>query len=502
MKSFHYYERTAGELAAMNLSSLAERCYTTTDPLNIFEYDYENENGETKKRYAYNEDHNYICYHDNCDLTFDELNKRLEESQKSYLRIMHEEETNDPETMEWREDLIPEELEYVKQLDEEYEKIFSKMAADIVNLQEETTSAAEQYYKYFYSYEYKEADAFAAEKGWNKLWASESEGMNGDTWIIYRDIEDLPKHLQKHAEIAKIAEKNLQQEKLSPARLAYQEYRKQVDAIYKYEVDNNIPENERMTRDLGFGVTDAKSGYDENSIAVRYDEITMTDERKQYEKNLIERVREINLHGYSFLVSAGDPPAVIAEPEEAKKFFTQQEISDIKDIITKQRASHVRRIDGEISALKELFSDMNYCMSNSKTDENLLRIGELLTEKNQLTGQTEDLKLLYIDDGEWYRRVAGFIGDKTEATDINGHILRVGDTIKSEISGMRVVMNDLPEQSHIDNMQAVKVKDFTELDLKDVYTPAFTVSVRSCIDEYNKSLALSQRKNRNNELTL
>jgi hypothetical protein len=55
-------------------------------------------------------------------------------------------------------------------------------------------------YKYFYSGEQdKEADAYQQETGWHKIWASDSQGMNGDTWIVYRNADDLPKFLQNYA---------------------------------------------------------------------------------------------------------------------------------------------------------------------------------------------------------------------------------------------------------------------------------------------------------------
>jgi hypothetical protein len=57
-----------------------------------------------------------------------------------------------------------------------------------------------QFFKYFYSGEQdQEANEFQRKTGWHKIWASESQGMNGDTWILYRSIPDLPKHLQDYA---------------------------------------------------------------------------------------------------------------------------------------------------------------------------------------------------------------------------------------------------------------------------------------------------------------
>lgn len=57
-----------------------------------------------------------------------------------------------------------------------------------------------QFFKFFYSGEQDQAaNEFQKKTGWHKIWASDSQGMNGDTWILYRSIADLPKHLQDYA---------------------------------------------------------------------------------------------------------------------------------------------------------------------------------------------------------------------------------------------------------------------------------------------------------------
>ncbi len=56
------------------------------------------------------------------------------------------------------------------------------------------------FYKMFYAGEqYAEAKEFQRETGWNMLWGSDSQGLNGDTWIVYRDVADLPRYLQDYA---------------------------------------------------------------------------------------------------------------------------------------------------------------------------------------------------------------------------------------------------------------------------------------------------------------
>lgn len=43
----------------------------------------------------------------------------------------------------------------------------------------------------------KEAHDFQKETGWKMVWGSESDGLNGDTYIVYRSIDDVPAPLQK-----------------------------------------------------------------------------------------------------------------------------------------------------------------------------------------------------------------------------------------------------------------------------------------------------------------
>ncbi len=55
-------------------------------------------------------------------------------------------------------------------------------------------------YKMFYAGEQDEAaKAFQQESGWHMIWGSDYQGLNGDTWVVYRTVEDLPKWLQEYA---------------------------------------------------------------------------------------------------------------------------------------------------------------------------------------------------------------------------------------------------------------------------------------------------------------
>ncbi|WP_283606935.1 DUF3991 and toprim domain-containing protein [Faecalispora anaeroviscerum] len=65
----------------------------------------------------------------------------------------------------------------------------------------------QEFYKTFY--DEKAANSFQKETGWTMVWGSDNDGLNGDTWLVYRNISDLPKPLQNIA-------KTLEVQQLSP----------------------------------------------------------------------------------------------------------------------------------------------------------------------------------------------------------------------------------------------------------------------------------------------
>lgn len=57
-----------------------------------------------------------------------------------------------------------------------------------------------EYFKCFYIGEQtQEAYDYQKKTGYHMLWASDSHGMNGDTYVVYRSIDDLPKFLRGYA---------------------------------------------------------------------------------------------------------------------------------------------------------------------------------------------------------------------------------------------------------------------------------------------------------------
>ena len=58
------------------------------------------------------------------------------------------------------------------------------------------------YYKMFYAGsggQDNESVEYQKKTGWNRIWGSDNNGLNGNTWIVYRSVSDLPKWLQDFA---------------------------------------------------------------------------------------------------------------------------------------------------------------------------------------------------------------------------------------------------------------------------------------------------------------
>lgn len=57
-----------------------------------------------------------------------------------------------------------------------------------------------EFFKFFYAGEEDaEAYAFQRETGWHMIFGSDYEGLNGDTWVVFRAVEDLPSWLREYA---------------------------------------------------------------------------------------------------------------------------------------------------------------------------------------------------------------------------------------------------------------------------------------------------------------
>ena len=149
--------------------------------------------------------------------------------------------------------------------------------------------------------------------------------------------------------------------------------------------------------------------------------------------------------------------------------------------------NRVCELTEEIVRLKKHLTENSARMTNADAFDKLEKIGELLSEKNALTGLHEDAAYLYLDDGEWFREVKGFVGDDSGMHDCTGTTLKIGDTVS--LNGYpRLIMQDMPSQKTLLECGCKKIKDCSEMDIQDAFSCAFTVSLRSCLEDYENSL--------------
>ncbi len=148
-------------------------------------------------------------------------------------------------------------------------------------------------------------------------------------------------------------------------------------------------------------------------------------------------------------------------------------------------------LTAEIEKAKQrIMSEQRY-MGNAKKSTELTHIGELVNERNVITGENADVKYFFLDDGEWYYDVVGFVGDDAGRKDINGTDLKIGDTveIKTKSGNLypRLILSIFLQQDELNETEAVKTKDYTDLDIKDTNNAAFTITENSCLERYLKT---------------
>lgn len=150
--------------------------------------------------------------------------------------------------------------------------------------------------------------------------------------------------------------------------------------------------------------------------------------------------------------------------------------------MTPAEEKRVRELTEEIAELKKRLTLKSAAMTNRDTSDELEKIGELLSEKNALTGLDEDATYLYLDDGEWFREVKGFVDEDSGMHDCMGTALKIGDTVS--LNGYpRLVMQDMPSQKTLLECGCKKIKDCSEMDIQDAFSCAFTVSLHSCLED-------------------
>ena len=133
--------------------------------------------------------------------------------------------------------------------------------------------------------------------------------------------------------------------------------------------------------------------------------------------------------------------------------------------MTPAEEKRVHELTEEIAGLKKHLVLKSAVMTNRDTADELEKIGELLSEKNALTGLHEDAVYLYLDDGEWFREVKGFVGDDSGMHDCMGITLKIGDTVS--LNGYpRLIMQDMPSQKTLLECGCKKIRDCSEMDMQ------------------------------------
>lgn len=180
-----------------------------------------------------------------------------------------------------------------------------------------------------------------------------------------------------------------------------------------------------------------------------------------------------------------------------------------KDIAADQTvaADVVSAVDQAIDRLKDLLRQ-NAFDSNAGTFHGLCRIGQLLDMRNRLTGEHRDVEYLFSDDGEFFRHVAGFIGDSAGVVDSQGRPLVVGDIVSADVRDsvyeyMVILSCDgkpmLPSK-WMDDHNAVFLRNFSPEDMRTANkNPRCTVYHGSCLKDYfeARERARVQKKQRN-----
>lgn len=162
--------------------------------------------------------------------------------------------------------------------------------------------------------------------------------------------------------------------------------------------------------------------------------------------------------------------------------------------MTPAEEKRVRELTEEIAELKKHLTLKSAAMTNRDTSDELEKIGELLSEKNALTGLDEDAAYLYLDDGEWFREVKGFVGDDSGMHDCMGTALKIGDTVS--LNGYpRLVMQDMPSQQTILECKSLKIKDCSDMDIRDASACSFNITLRSCLEDYEQSFVKGMEMN-------
>lgn len=188
---------------------------------------------------------------------------------------------------------------------------------------------------------------------------------------------------------------------------------------------------------------------------------------------------------YSLMLKHGDRN-IIEEVLACKRLG-----ADFDEVWTPDKVPALLELCMEIDTAKaELHNQFR--LTNAATFEKLDTLGAMIARKNEISGLTQDIGYLYLDDGEFYRCVAGFIGDESPLVDSNGLRLLIGDTVAypgSAWERMVILGSDgtpMLCQEDILNRGAVKKSACWEPAMRASDCAAFTVTHESCLERSQK----------------
>lgn len=157
---------------------------------------------------------------------------------------------------------------------------------------------------------------------------------------------------------------------------------------------------------------------------------------------------------------------------------------------TMEKIPELLELCQRIADLKAELHDQRH-MTNASTSDKLDALGELIAEKNVLTGIEEDVAYLRVDNGEYLFYVAGFIGQETPLVDSNGTPLLVGDTVAYPDGWDRMLIlhedgTPIFHQEELLKRRAIKKTPCWDCDLTASWNLAFEVTKESCLERYQR----------------
>lgn len=93
---------------------------------------------------------------------------------------------------------IPEDVKAYRRMEEENKRA----APEQETVQNMEAASGGEHFRFFYAGhggQDTEAADYQIQTGYKRIWGSDEQGLNGETWVVYRDASDLPKYLQKYA---------------------------------------------------------------------------------------------------------------------------------------------------------------------------------------------------------------------------------------------------------------------------------------------------------------